>query len=209
MRDHRLLLSIVVLIVGLAGAACGTSGEGEPGPEQKVPFIVCKSSDSWTRPSEEDQAHEVWSNPRYAQRDAEQLREFLYEDFFAWHGGGSEAFDLGALHGLWSIEDPSPSPPDPQCDAGPGLSRGESISVYLLLHKANDVTLSGNTYRITVEEAPAGYQRIEFANLLFPEHPTEEYPQIDYTVVIVDMEGKELARSEAGGLFHDRPSEGP
>jgi len=66
--------------------------------------------------------------------------------------------------------------------------------VYLLLHKANDVTLSGNTYRITVEETPAGYQRIEFANLLLPEHPTEEYPQIDYQIVVVDVEGQELAR---------------
>ena len=194
MTDHRPLLLMVVLIAGLAGSACGTSGEGEPGPEQEIPFTVCKSSDSWTRPSEEEQAREVWSNPRYARRDAEQLREFFYQDFFPWHGGGSEAFDLGALHGLWSIEDPSPSPPDPQCDAGPGLSRGESISVYLLLHKANDVTLSGNTYRITVEETPAGYQRIEFANLLFPEHPTEEYPQIDYQIVVVDGEGQELAR---------------
>lgn len=192
MRDHRFLLLVVVLIAGLAAAACGTSEEAEPGPGQKVPFIVCKSSESWTRPSEDEQAREVWSNPRYARRDAEQLREFFYQDFFPWHGGGSEAFDLGALHGLWSIEDPSP--PDPQCDAGPGLSRGESISVYLLLHKANDVTLSGNTYRITVEETPAGYQRIEFANLLFPEHPTEEYPQIDYQIVVVDGEGQELAR---------------
>ena len=194
MRVHRSLLLMVVLIAGLAGPACGASEERKPGPEQELPFRVCKSSDSWTRPSEEDQAREVWSNPRYARRDAEQLREFFYQDFFAWHGGGSEAFDLGALHGLWSIEDPSPSPPDPQCDAGPGLSRGESISVYLLLHKANDVTLSGNTYRITVEETPAGYQRIEFANLLFPEQPTEEYPQIDYQIVVVDGEGQELAR---------------
>ncbi len=211
MREHLSLLLMVVLIAGLAGAACGTSGEGEPGSGEKVPFRVCHSLGTWTRPSEEEQAREVWSNPRYAERDAEQLREFFYQDFFAWHGGGSEGFDLGFLHGLWSIEDPSPSPspPDPQCDAGPGLSRGESISVYLLLHKANDVTLSGNTYRITVEETPAGYQRIEFANLLFPEQPTEEYPQIDYAVVIVDMEGRELARSEDGGLFHERPSEGP
>jgi hypothetical protein len=205
MTDHRLLLLMVVLIAWLAGSACETSGEGEPGPEQKIPFIVCESSDSWTRPSEEELAREVWSNPRYARRDPEQLREFFYEDFFPWHGGGSEAFDLGALHGLWSIGDPSP--PDPQCDAGPGLSRGESISVYLLLHKANDVTLSGNTYRITVEETPSGFQQIQFANLLFPEQPTEEYPQIDYTVVIVDMEGRELARSEDGGLFRERPSE--
>jgi len=192
MRDHRFLLLVVVLIAGLAAAACGTSEEAEPGPGQKVPFIVCKSSESWMRPSEDEQAREVWSNPRYAQRDAEQLREFFYQDFFAWHGGGSEGFDLGFLHGLWSNEDLSP--PDPQCDAGPGLFRGESISVYLLLHKANDVTLSGNTYRITVEETSAGYQRIEFANLLLPEHPTEEYPQIDYQIVVVDGEGQELAR---------------
>jgi hypothetical protein len=192
MRVHRSLLLVVLLIGGLAGSACGTGGQGEPGPHQRIPFRLCESSDSWTRPSEDEQAREVWSNPRYAERDAEQLREFFYEDFFAWHGGGSEAFDLGFLHGLWSNKDPSP--PDPQCDAGPGLSKGEFISVFLLLHKANDVTLSGNTYRISVEETSAGYQRIEFANLLFPEQPTEEYPQIDYQIVVVNGEGQELAR---------------
>jgi hypothetical protein len=207
MTDHRLLLLVVVLIAGLAAAACGTSGEAEPGSGQNVPFTVCESSESWTRPSEEEQAREVWTNPRYAERDPEQLREFFYQDFFAWHGGASEGFDLGFLHGLWSNEDVSP--PDPQCDAGPGLSRGEFISVFLLLHRAEEVTLSGNTYRITVEETPSGFQEIQFANLLFPEHPTEEYPQIDYTVVIVDMEGKELARSEDGGLFHEPPPESP
>lgn len=88
MRDHRSLLLMVVLIAGLAGAACGTSGETEPDSGQNVPFRVCHSLDSWTRPSQEEQALEVWTNPRYARRDAEQLREFFYQDFFAWHGGG-------------------------------------------------------------------------------------------------------------------------
>jgi hypothetical protein len=191
MRAHRSPLLMVALIAGLAGSACWTGGEGEPGPHQDVAFTVCESSESWTRPSEEEQARHIWDSARYRMVDRSFLRETFYEDFVAWHGGASEMVDVAALHGL-SIEDPSP--PDPQCDAGPGLFRREFISVFLLLHRAEEVTLSGNTYRITVEETPSGFQEIQFANLLFPEHPTEQYPQIDYDIVVVDVEGQELAR---------------
>jgi hypothetical protein len=191
MRDHRFLLLVVVLIAGLAAAACGTSEEAEPGPGQKVPFIVCASSASWTRPSEEEQARHIWDSSRYRRVDRSFLRETFYEGFVVWHGGASEMVDIAALHGLWHEDR---LPPGPECDRGPGLFRGESISVYLLLHEARDVRLRGNTYHIVVQETPSGFQEIQFTNLLFPEQPTEEYPQIDYQIVVVDGEGQELAR---------------
>jgi hypothetical protein len=202
--DPRALAIVVLLLVALAAAsACGGDEEAKWETAETIPFLVCDSSETWTRPSEEEQSERVWYGERYyggANWDLEQLRAAFYEDFVHWHGGASESLDLSLQHGLWSTKDRSSA--DPECaSGGPHLPRGEIISVYLLLHEAKEVRLSGHTYWITVEETSSGFQEIQFTNLLFPEDTTEEYPELDYTVVIVDVGGKELARAEGGGAF--------
>jgi len=204
MKADSRALAIVVLLVAVVAAACGGDGEGEGGRETSgpVPFLVCDSSESWTRPSEEEQSERVWQGERYSEGanwNLEQLQAAFREDFVHWHGGASESLDLSLQHGLWSSKDRSPG--DQGCDGGPGVFRGEVISVYLLLHEAKEVRLSDDTYWITVEETPTGFQEIQFTNLLFPEDTTEEYPELHYTVVIVDTAGTELARAESGGAF--------
>ena len=141
-----------------------------------VPFVVCWSSQTWTRPSEEEQAKEIWYGPRYSGApnwDLAKFRSIFYEDFFTWHGGNSELGDHWRLHGLWTAEDQSAG--DLACDRGVRVGR-EVISVYLVLHDAKEVRLSGNTYRITVEATLAGFQEIQFANLVSPQQPRPEYP---------------------------------
>jgi hypothetical protein len=203
---------MIPLVAGLVAATCGTSREAGLSPEQKVPFIVCESSDSWTRPSEEEQAKEIWARARYAGVDTGKLRAVFYENFFPRQGGNSELFDSWPLHGLWSADDTSTG--DLLCNDYLRVIRQEDISVYLLLHEAREVSLSGNTYQIVVEETPSGFQEIRFRDLLFPEHATQE-PLItksrmtSYTVVIVNTQGEELARSEGGGLFQEPSSESP
>ena len=205
-----------------------------------MPFMICQSSQTWTRPSEEEQSEHVWHGPfgfRYDNWDPAALRSTFYEGFFPWHGGASELFDSLPLHGLWTAEDPSPG--DPACAGGGRVGR-QVISVYLLLHEAKEVRLSGNTYRIVVEETASGFQQIQFANLVSPQQPTPEYPTTasfrawfqrwargscllpespaeehpvlkeqpaDYTLLIVDTSGRELARAE-GGLRFKWPTEG-
>jgi hypothetical protein len=167
------LWPLFVLGLLVVAAACSSADEAQ---ESTVPFMVCQSSQTWTRPSEEEQAKEVWHGPfgfRYDNWDPAQLRGTFYEDFFPWHGGNSEMFDQWPLHGLWTAEDGSPG--DPAC-AGGGTVGREVISVFLLLHEAKEVRLSGNNYRITVEATPAGFQEIQFANLVSPRQPGPEYP---------------------------------
>jgi hypothetical protein len=206
MKHNSPALAMVFLVVAVlaVAAACGTDEEAGQETSEPMPFLVCDYSETWTRPSEEDQSERVWYGSRYyggANWDLEQLKAAFYEDFVHWHGGASESLDLSLQHGLWSTADRSSG--DRDCDDGPGVSRGEVISVYLLLHEAKEVRLSDNTYWITVEETSSGFQQIQFTNLLFPEDTTEEYPELDYTVVIVDMQGKELARAESGGDFNE------
>jgi hypothetical protein len=203
------LAMIFLVVVSLAVAvACGSDEEATWETAKTMPFVVCDSSETWTRPSEEAQSERVWYGERYyggANWDLEQLQAAFREDFVHWHGGASESLDLSLQHGLWSTEDRSSGSQD--CDGGPAVSRGEVISVYLLLHEAKDVRFGDNTYWITVEETPTGFQEIQFTNRLFPEDTTEEYPELDYTVVIVDMQGKELARAEGGGAFEEAAQE--
>jgi len=210
MKAYSRPLAMVFLLVGAvaAAAACGTDQEPEWETAETIPLMVCDSSETWRRPSEEEQSERVWYGPRYyggADWDLERLRATFYEDFVHWHGGASESLDLSLQHGLWSTKDRSAG--DRSCDGGPAVFRGEVISVYLLLHEAKEVRLSDDTYWITVEETPSGFQQIQFTNLLFPEDTTEEYPTIDYTVVIVDMLGRELARAESGGPFQETGQE--
>jgi len=145
--------------------------------EAAVPFVVCQSSQTWTRPSEEEQAKEIWYGPRYSgapNRDLAKFRSIFYEDFFTWHGGNSELGDHWRLHGLWSAAHDW-SPGDPACADGRRVGR-DVISVYLLLHEAKEVRLSGNTYRIVVEETASGFQQIQFPNLVSPLPPKPAYP---------------------------------
>ncbi len=197
----RALAMIFLVVVSLAvAAACGSDEEAGRETSGPVSFVVCDSSETWMRPSEEAQSERVWYGERYSEGanwDLEQLQAAFREDFVHWHGGASESLDLSLQHGLWSTQDRSSGGQD--CDGGPAVFRGEVISVYLLLHEAKDVKLSDNTYWITVEETPTGFQEIQFTNLL--------YPEPDYTVVIVDMQGKELARAESGGVFEEAVQE--
>jgi hypothetical protein len=217
--------------------ACSSPDEVQEGT---VPFMVCQSSPTWTRPSEEEQSRQVWHGPfgfRYENWDLAELQSTFYEDFFPWHGGNSELFDSWPLHGLWTAEDWSAG--DAAC-AGGGTVGREVISVYVLLHEAKEVTLSGDTYSIVVEETGAGFQQIQFANLVWPLQPRPEYPTTpsfrawfqrwargsrllpespgeanpvakeqptDYNLLIVDANGRDLARAE-GGLRFGRPTEG-
>jgi hypothetical protein len=196
MKAYSCALAVVVLLVAVVAVACGNDEEAGRQTSGPVSFVVCDSSETWMRPSEEAQSERVWYGDRYyggADWDLEQLQAAFREDFVHWHGGASESLDLSLQHGLWSTQDRSSG--GQGCDGGDAVSRGEVISVYLLLHEAKGVELSDSTYWITVEETPTGFQEIQFTNLL--------YPEPDYTVVIVDTQGKELARAESGGAFEE------
>jgi hypothetical protein len=168
LRRVVILSSCLLLLVGwlALGTACSSPDEDQ---QSAVAFIVCQSSQTWTRPSEEEQSREIWHGPfgfRYEVRAVDSLRSALYEDFFSYHGGASEMFDQWPLHGLWTAEDVSAGVP--QCERGGlRLSHGQVISVFLLLHQAKEVTLNGSTFYVTVEKVPMGFQEIQFSNLLF------------------------------------------
>ena len=176
----------------LLATACSS---GSAPKETTVRFTVCENSETWTRPSEEEQAKEVWARPRYGGADFDKLRAQLYEDFFLWHGGNSELFDSWPLHGLWAASDGESSEECRHIFAESNdVALGKVVWLYLLSYEAKQIELVGNSYQVTVKETPTGYQAIAFDNVLLPESP-------DYYVVIVDGSGTELARLTGTALL--------
>jgi hypothetical protein len=226
-RKRYLVLLAVLVLLALVGVSLalgierlGNENGSQPDTEavaghRVLPFTVCESSRTWTRPSEDEQAREVWSRPRYASTDSDILRGQLQESFFFWMGGNSELFDSLPLHGLWSADDIERNEECQPFKDGE-VALGKVVWLYLLPYEAKEVTFLDSTYQITVEQTPTGFQAIAFDNALFPENAGQEYSELetgpffsDYEVVIVDSDGTELARSDASHHFHGPAAQSP
>ena len=171
------VVSPVALVVALA--ACSDERQTSIFSDQ---FQICSRSDTWVRPSVEEQRREVWSGPRHRGTDERRLTEILNQPVFPWSGGNSELFDSWPLHGLWTASD---SRVEQDC-AHPG--RGKYIDLYLLNHRALSVTLEESRDTVLVEPSERGYQHIQFWNRLYQ----EDGPRVDFRVVVQTRAGEEL-----------------
>ncbi len=178
----RLTFFLGLMLLAACGLRSGDSGDGSPSPS----LAVCQESDTWTRPTIEQQREMIWSRPRYAGRDESRMRETFDEPVFTWHGGNSEMFDSWPLHGLWSADD---SESRDSCAEGYEVARGRYVDLYLLTYRARDIQLRGTTYDVTVEPAGRGFQHIEFPNALYPAGGTP----VAYGIRVVTPAGDEVA----------------
>ena len=171
-------VSVVALVDALA--ACDGEGQSSVFSDQ---FQMCSKSDTWVRPSIEEQRREIWSLPRYRGVDQERLALYLDRPVFVWLGGNSELGSLYSLHGLWTARDVERE----QDCANPGdVYLGKYFDIYLLNHRAVDVILEASTYTVLVEPTERGWQHIEFWNSLYQEVP------VSFRVVVRTQEGEEL-----------------
>ncbi|NJN94131.1 MAG: hypothetical protein HC875_08575 [Anaerolineales bacterium] len=67
-----------------------------------IPFEICAESKDWTRPSEEKQNQEWWSNGRYAGVDEKIIKYYWEHNFLIDYGNADDAFDNINLSGLWT-----------------------------------------------------------------------------------------------------------
>jgi hypothetical protein len=178
------LLGVVLLV------ACG-SGDGDSGDAEhrSLTIAICEQSDGWTKPSAGLQREQVWSQPAFAGRHEAQLQATFDEQFFAWNGDVAELEEAYALHGLWAAPDRRGID---ACVTAEQVAQGRYVDVFVLAHRATEVTRSGSTYEVTVEPVESGFQRIEFSNELY----AAGGPPVAYTVRIVNEDGEELASFE-------------
>jgi hypothetical protein len=147
-----------------------------------IPFTICQSSETWTRPSEAEQAAQVWDVPRRQDIPREMLWWIFQQPFYRYSGGNSEMFDTWPELGLWTVEDPYICEGNRIGDIVTGLES----ELWVLLHRVVAAQRQGNEYIVTVKPTPAGYQ---VARL-----PGPGVPNAPVTVRFVDAEGRETDR---------------
>jgi LysM repeat protein len=156
-----------------------------------VPFTVCQSSETWTRPSEEEQAAQVWDAPRRQSIPRETLRWFFQQSFYRYGGGNSEAFDVWPELGLWTA---SEAPFVCEGNRIEDIVTGRRIEVWVLLHRVLAAQRQGNVYTITVEPAASGYQIVHLPGP-GPVTPIEARSPLAPAILrFVDAEGREVDR---------------
>lgn len=132
-----------------------------------VPFTVCQSSETWVRPTEEEQAREIWSKGRYDDVPQSRLRwQFHHTDFGGWGGGNSEIQDRWRLSGLWNAQDFDLYE---ACGGMDGRQRaiieGRAAEIWAFHHRVERVQWAGDVYTVTVTPASTGYQMIQAPRL--------------------------------------------
>ena len=146
------------------------------------------------RPTEEEQAQEIWSKGRYEGVEELKLRWIFNEDFYQYGGGNSEMNDSWPLHGLWTALEPY------DCDLDTrvrDIAFGHEVEIWTLLHQVESVVRQGDVYTVTVQPAEAGYQIVRFATgQPIPSGELEApYPPVEYAVIhFVDAAGRLLDR---------------
>jgi hypothetical protein len=120
---------------------------------QSVPFIVCKESITWTRPTAAQQA-KIWNDPRYSD-DGANAYEWNHEFLLVPVDSASIQYHMGNEAGLWTENTFSPT-----CDND--KRNDEWNEVWILLHRVQRLDFEGSVYTITVEPTAKGFQSILF-----------------------------------------------
>ena len=175
-RRVRWLCPLIPLTaLAMLGSPARAGGSAQ---STSVPFVVCKESATWTRPTADQQAH-IWEDPRYAELGAnayEWTHDFIVVALST--GFQSQVADKA---GLWmeNVVGPSPS-----CAAAKRIE--EWVGTWILLHRVISITADGSVYTIIVEATGKGYQSIVFKRVA----PT-------VTFRFVDMNGLVLGQGKA------------
>lgn len=135
---------------------------------ESLPITICRRSETWVRPGEEEQAREVWNREPIPQ--VIQWWTFR-QNFYRYRGGNSEFYHAWPAHGLWTSDAPYTCDPDTR-----ELWTGKELELWLLQHEALSAHRLGNVYFIGVRPVDAGYEMIRLPG---PEDPDAE-PEIRF-----------------------------
>ena len=147
-----------------------------------IPFTICQASETWTRPSEADQAAQVWDTTRHQRIHRELLWWTFQQWFYRYWGGSSEMLNAWPQHGLWTAKETYTCEGDRVMD----LATGHEIELWVLFHHVVAAQRQGRVYTVTVESTPAGYQIVRL--------PGPGTPDTQVTIRFLDTEGREIER---------------
>jgi len=136
---------------------------------EAVSFVICRQSDNWGRPSEQEQT-EVWQEPRYGFDPNNLPKNIEYDwthDFLMYYGGGeSVEYDMVHMTGIWSATDARWL-----CDNQWRKSVLHNVAaedeeiwaeVWVLLHRVVEIKRLDRYYVIIVQPEQRGFQWVDF-----------------------------------------------
>lgn len=175
---QRLIISCILLgINGIPGVS--------QTPSHEVAFAVCGQSEEWVRPSLSEQLHQIQSNPRYQDLDAQYI-----ENNLLWQSsilslntyGLSLLVDVHNLAGLWAL------PTDIYFEPCEVLKIDSKEIAYLILlqYQVSRVYWDNNQYVMVIKSVPQGVQVVQFPR-------QDKQPLVPLKVV--DETGRELSVS--------------
>ncbi|MBI2816010.1 MAG: hypothetical protein HYX72_03635 [Acidobacteria bacterium] len=187
MRHSKQLVRSMLLVwasVSLAQTAFPQSRESAV--TEKLPFKVCQTSATWTRPSVDVQSKKWWSFPRYGWTadKGKSSYEWNHDFFIVPRNSASLNFDLENLTGVWSALDKN-NLCDPQ-ERWKEVDRGRTVELLILLHRVQSIERTGTLYTVTVQSTGKGFEIVQVGR------PKEASDKL--TFVIVNQKRQEIDR---------------
>jgi hypothetical protein len=137
----------IVLILAVIGLAKETFAQ-----PMALPYTICATSDTWTRPSAAVQSR-IWNDNRYkpaARTSYEWTHDFLLTE----PDSASLSYHSENLSGLWT------APPRTWCPRRDG-ERGWWIELWALQHRVTMITIDGGVVTVWVQRQEAGYEIVQ------------------------------------------------
>jgi hypothetical protein len=158
-----------------------------PSLSPSIPFTICQTSTTSTRPSEEEHAEVVWNVPRRQAVPRAMHWWQFQQDVYRYMGGNSEMFDMWSELGLWASDDPCTCAENRIKD----IVTGRIVEVWTLNHCVLAAQRQGHVYTVTVDPAGTGYQVM---HLPAPgvTSPITSRALITATLHLVDTAGREI-----------------
>jgi hypothetical protein len=156
-------------------------------PTQSVPYDVCGEIVDWQRLDLAEQTAELQTNPRYGEALSEEPLKGLFEKFWNESIITFTTYGLSArtepvfLSGVWTGIEAMDA-----CyegDRPAAINQGDLAEVWLIGYRITDITWTGSTYQIQVDETSLGLQFVQFER----SERNESLP-----IVILENNGDEL-----------------
>jgi hypothetical protein len=142
---------LLVAVIGFAVIALPKATWAQP---TALPYTICATSDTWTRPSAAVQSR-IWNDNRYKSA-ARTAYEWTHDFVLTEPDSASLSYHSENLSGLWTAGARTPCP---RRDGEPGFW----IELWALQHRVTLITVDGNVVTVSAERQQAGFEIVQFA----------------------------------------------
>jgi len=143
-----------VLLVAVVGFAISGMAKATRAQPTALPYTICATSDTWTRPSAAVQSR-IWNDNRYKPA-ARTAYEWTHDFVLTEPDSASLGYHSENLSGLWTAGARTHCP---RRNGEPGFW----IELWALQHRVTLITVDGNAVTVSAERRQAGFEIVQVA----------------------------------------------